>query len=455
MRLFALWLAFSFVVQGCTASTETPVETYIQESVAPIIATLTPTVSQTAVTSAPVTPKAAPSMTITNTPPPSPEPVQTAQPECFTMLPALPDTKTYHGKIIFMARGIYEKIQDIHYLASLYDLNTRQTKPLDPEKVNNIEVSSDGLTYAVHEKAEDNIKFFSANGHLLRTLLPGEYPYGLDHWLNNEQIALNILQPWGENYTKYPIDQVIYNPFTGEQKRMIAEQYPDINRVDVGVYWEGFSATKYDPFVTRVVYPAGIKKDYLGKSGIGYVLWDLENQVKLVEIVTGYISVTPKWAPDGSRLVINNNHGDGEFYTVTRDGVVTQLSHLKPDQGDEIAERKYYSDLYSWSPDGRYLAFWLESDRDSSVQDTLAILDMDTGKVTDTCISAGYIGKGDWELPDIYRIFWYPDGKSLVTVANTQEDGSYQSVLVDLEGEFAAKLGGNLFPVGWLAEGDK
>jgi hypothetical protein len=53
-----------------------------------------------------------------------------------------------------------------------------------------------------------------------------------NHWLNNEQIALNILQTWGETQYKYPIDQLIFNPFTGEKKQMISEQYPDIDRAN-------------------------------------------------------------------------------------------------------------------------------------------------------------------------------------------------------------------------------
>jgi hypothetical protein len=455
VRLFALWLVLSFIVQGCSAPTESSVESRTQGSITALIDTVTPTVSPTVIQPPTFTPVASPSLAKTDTPLPMLESAQTDQPACFTTLQTLPDTKTYQGKIIFLEPGKYENIQDVHYLGSLYDLNTRQAIPMDPHKVLNIEVSPDKLNYAVNDAADKNVKFFSANGHLIRTLAPGEYPYGLDHWLNNEQIALNILQPWGENYTKYPLDQVIYNPFTGEQRRIISEQYPDINPVDVRVYWEGFSATKYDPQLTRVVYPSVIKNDYLGKSGIGYVLWDLKNQIKLAEIVTGYFTSTPKWAPDGSRFVINDDRGDGEFYAVTRDGVVTQLTHLNSDPAAETAGRRYFSDLYSWSPDGHYLAFWLVSDQNSSIQGTLAILDTETGKVTDTCISAGFVEKGTMDLPDRYLPVWSPDGKYLVTVTNRREEGGYQSVLVDLEEELAVKLVENIFPVGWLAGGDQ
>lgn len=448
IHLLALWLVLSILVQGCALSTA---KTLKQESITPIIDTQTPLVSPTVIPSTIIYPTATPSMAITNTSLPTPEPVQAIHPACFTMLPAIPITKTYPGKIIFLERGNYENIQDSHLLASIYNINVRQTLPMESEKVKNIEVSPDGMKYAIIDAIDKKVKFYSSNGQLLRSLPPGEYPYGLDHWLNNEQITINILQPWGENYTKYPIDQLIYNPFTSEQKKEISAQYPDIDQANSRMFWEGSSTTKYDPLLTRVVYPAGIKKDYLGRSGIGYVLWDMEKQVKLAEIVTGHFSATPKWVPDGSRFVINDSYGNGEFYVVTREGVVTQLSHLNSDPSAESAGRRYFSDIYSWSPNGRYLAFWLVSTLNSSFQGTLAILDSETGMVTDTCVSAGFLGLGTPGQLHM-RPIWSPDGKSLVTVANRQEDGSYQSVLIDLEDEYAAVLAENKFPVGWLAD---
>jgi WD40 repeat protein len=327
--------------------------------------------------------------------------------------------------------------------------------PIDPEKVKNIQVSPDGLKYAVVDALNGSLKILSVNGQLLELLPPGEFPYGIDHWLNNEQLALVILEPWFGTYYKYPFDQLILNTSTGEQKHMISEQYPDIDVANARMFWEGGSTTKYDPLLTRVVYPAGIEEDYLEKSGMGYVLWDLENRVKLVEFVTGYFSVTPKWIPDGSMFVINDSHGDGEFYTVTRDGAVTQLSHLNSGLASKSSGVRYFSDLYSWSPDGRHLAFWLESRQNSLIKGTFAILDIETGKVTDTCISAGFEGNYVPRLDDIYLSpIWSPDGKYVVTQANKREDRSYQSALINLEERFVVMIGENIFPVGWLADGD-
>jgi WD40 repeat protein len=454
VRLFASWFVVSFIVQGCTAPPVSTLENHIQESATPTIAAATPTVPPTAIPSATADTTATSSIAITNTPLPTPEPVNTVQPACFTTLPTLPDTKTYPGKVIYSAYLNFENIKNSYSPATFFDLKTRQTMPMHPDKIHAIEVSPDGSKYAVVDAADKKVKIFSANGQSIRTLPAGEYPYTIDHWLNNEQIALVILQPWGENYYKYPIDELIFNPFTGEQKLMVSEQYPDIDQADARRLWEGVSTTKYDPLLTRVVYPAGIiNQDYLGRSGIGYILWDLEKQIKLVEIVTRGDLVTPKWAPDGSRFVINDDYGDGEFYAVSRDGVVTQLSHLNPDLAAESAGRRYLSDRYSWSPDGRYLAFWLESVQNSAIRGAFAVLDTGTGQVTDTCIPAGFIEKGIPSLPVMYVPVWSPDGKSLVTVANRQEDGSYQSILIDLEGKFAAPFGKDIFPVGWLVDG--
>ena len=62
-----------------------------------------------------------------------------------------------------------------------------------------------------------------------------------------------------------------------------------------------------------------------------------------------------------------------------------------------------------WSPDGRYIAFWLETaDKADAVPDDayarLVIYNMETKEVIDLCISNGLPGSGTVDLP-----VWSPD----------------------------------------------
>jgi Tol biopolymer transport system component len=226
--------------------------------------------------------------------------------------------------------------------------------------------------------------------------------------------------------------------------------------------WGGAKTTSYDPSLTRVVYPSGIISDYRGKGGLGYTLYDLVNKVKLVEFVTGDFSITPIWAPDGSKFIINSggylhlgppiDHVNGEFYVVTRDGKqVIQVSNLNGGMADGTKEPHYYSNVYSWSPDGRYLAFWLQTYINDTLNATLAILDTFSGEVTDNCVSSGYhVAGGKWVLSSGFMPVWSADGKSIVTAANTKESGDYQALVIDLEGGYAVKIGEDMFPISWI-----
>jgi len=78
--------------------------------------------------------------------------------------------------------------------------------------------------------------------------------------------------------------------------------------------------------------------------------------------------------------------GDGEFYVITRDGMISKVSRFNGD-----VKGLYFSERYSWSQDGRYLAFWLESLSNGVLAAKLAVLDTLTGKTTDYCLFVGIL----------------------------------------------------------------
>jgi hypothetical protein len=96
--------------------------------------------------------------------------------------------------------------------------------------------------------------------------------------------------------------------------------------------------------------------------------------------------------------------------------------------------------------DGQYVAFWLNDFKTGNF--TLAILDTQTGVITDTCIQAG---SNPFNVITSPFAAWSPDGKSLVVAANFRpEDNGKDVVLVDLEKQVICKITTNNFPVGWL-----
>ncbi len=391
-------------------------------------------------------------MTLKNTPSATSELTKSPEKNCFSLLEQLPIENSYKGNVIFLGRFVYEDAQNYYSRLSSLDLGRHEIIFLPPEKILSAAVSPDHEKYAVVDAVDNLVKVYSNNGQLIKTFSQSESTFVIDRWLDNERIALVVWQPRdGVNYLKYPKDQVVINIST-DQKNVLASDYPDIDKVQGMMSWGGGSTTSYDASLTRVVYPSAIESDYLRNSGKGYILYDVVNNVKLLEFVTGDFTVGPKWAPDGSKFIINSPQGDGEFYMVTRDGVVAQISHMNVGMTDGSSKTHYSSDSFSWSPDGRFLAFWLEVYSNSSLTAKLAILDTYSGEVTDTCISAGIMELGTPDLPYYYAPLWSTDGKSLITVSNWKEGGNYQTILVDLDDEYAAIIGEDLFPIGWLLE---
>jgi hypothetical protein len=375
------------------------------------------------------------------------------QQKCLQTLSTLPPEKSYDGTIIFFGKFISGEGKTFlhdHYEVSFFNLKTRQTVNLQNYKTWDIAVSPDHKKYALLDVNDYLVKVFTGDGRPINTISRGEEPYLIDRWLDDQTIQLTIAKGYLTYYFgRYfpPNDIVIANPFTNKQK-MIPSTYSDIDRSS-GTFWNGGSMTEYDSTLSRVIYPSlAIDHDYYGNRGWGYVLWDTVHKEKLAQVVTNYFYVPPKWSPDYSKFLIGSE-GEG-VYAVTRDGKVKQMIHFRDTQ-DKQPQPLYAPQKYNWSPDGRYVAFWLLSsgpDQSESGSGTLVILDMNTGETIDTCISAGFV-----EILRFNKLsapVWSPDGKELVINANIQENGNFDTLFVDLEDGNETKIGENLLPIGWL-----
>jgi len=449
-RFLIFCLILIILSQGCGVTPKIQIRTSV--STPSVNAVTTPTISLPTLT---FLPTLTPIFPETNTPVMTVTPTQVIHQSCLADLPTLAEDKSYSGKLVL--------IGDSYANFGWYFLNlaTRQTTRMTQETrmysatVDGMAISPDHSKIVVDSGSDHAIQIYAVNGALLGILERGQR-YIIDQWLDNERILFKIV---GEGPTnKYPPDEVVVDINTGK-KTTINSDYPDIDTTDYMLQWEGVSTTKYDSTMSRVVYPGKIEKDYRGDAGWGYILYDRVNHVKIAQIVTSRFTTPPVWFPDGSKFIVNMIYGDGEFYVITRDGAVSQVSHLNSTKnGQNLTDIKSAS-RYSWSPDGHYLAFWLEMIKlelnSVTITDiaTFAILDILTGETTDYCLSAGYAILGGLDqvvLPLFYKPVWSPDGKSVVTIANRQKNGNFDTVLIDPAGGFAARIADNLVPEGWL-----
>jgi len=259
------------------------------------------------------------------------------------------------------------------------------------------------------------------------------------NWLDNERLVFNLFPESEEEL--YPI--VVVNPFTGEQKEL-KSVYPGIYTdkspgTGGGLHFVD-SSVVYDPSLNLVIYP---QRDVKEKSDF-VVLWDRQASTALARIPEwGVFYHTPLWSPDMGQFVVavtpnlkDTSDPIGEWFSVNREGQVRQLTHF----GDYFAEARI--GRASWSPDGRYLAFWLDAKPSLCKDQNLAVLVMETQQVINYCVP-GSIYEG---APSP---IWSPDSQ-YIAVENYYEDNSSRVILVDIAQGWAAQIGEDAAPVGWL-----
>ncbi|HLO16645.1 MAG TPA: hypothetical protein VK206_17560 [Anaerolineales bacterium] len=247
---------------------------------------------------------------------------------------------------------------------------------------------------------------------------------------------------------------ILLNPFSGDQQKLPAD-FPDSEMFShdfsIAFAWTRTSSPVYDPTLTRVVYPSGIQDSTtLVKQPI-VILWDTRANQKVAQLVTmDYWGHTPIWTPDGKQFIIATNLDPKkaqvfaeEFYAVSRDGQVRQLTHFM----DYYQEIKIL-DSYSLSPDGKLLAFWIVSQPNLYEGPRLAVLNIETGEVTNYCIKGDAFSDNEAEpwLP-----IWSPDSTQLLVISRPPEDTKVRRVVVvDILHNYAAKINADMEPEGWM-----
>ena len=258
--------------------------------------------------------------------------------------------------------------------------------------------------------------------------------YGSYFWLDNQRLIFPTSskeQPWLG-------PMVVVNPFTGNQTELPSD-YPGITGTragPIGTLAFETSSLVYDPSLNLVVFPERISPhNYI-------VLWDRRSSSVLARVEDkGEFLNYPLWSPDAEQFVVAaSTHELGlveEWFSVSREGQVGQLTHF----GEYFSDAQIHDG--QWSTDGKYLAFWLYTSPSLCSNPVhLAILDMTTKQVTDTCVSVmpGYTLHPFWSFDNRYISVVIPG------------ESSRQSILIDIEQGRAFDITTAYgVPFGWLA----
>ncbi len=277
-------------------------------------------------------------------------------------------------------------------------------------------------------------------------------------WIDN--YTIRVVRIDRQEFTIIPIALDIntgkYQKLKNVWSDLYTNQISDTSNLDWGIdtraiqslYFGGANII-YDPTLSRVVYP---------KNGQVVSLTNADTGQELASIHLPEWGRLPRWSDDGEYLVLIASTdpkaapGHDEFFIVSRDGPdFKRLTYLT-----NQFEKVYISE-YSWSPDGRQIAFWLNTEavdaENGKTQSELVVLDIATGEVTNLCIQ----GISEKIVHDFHMIYpqplWSPDGHQIAfTQLNSENEKSFNVLILDLDAKTASIITSDKEPIGWMVK---
>jgi len=253
-------------------------------------------------------------------------------------------------------------------------------------------------------------------------------------WLDNQRLMLDKYE-FDSNMKFTSISLVSLDVVTGDKEEWFQE-YPNFSpRFYNRITWLPDTDLIINPKFKYLIYPSW-------EDSLPVILWDIDSNREVARIHNGDRESTPKWSPDGTRFVIGappqitgyKNIDDGlpnkignDLFLVSYTGKVERLTYF-------TVEEKSWQSLYSWSPDGQYIAFLLETGDFGNIDSgDLAIVNVKTGEVTQYCIGG---------IP-----IWTSDGRYILL---SQTDDNFKSsvYLLDLQSSDTFLIAEDAYAIG-------
>jgi Tol biopolymer transport system component len=296
---------------------------------------------------------------------------------------------------------------------------------------------------------KSNLVISDSNGQRLVTIPREKEWVDMPAWLDNEHLLINISGlNQDENTSKKPATFLVLNPFSGE-RRILPSDFPGYIKTPSTIvpYWDGWSGVVYDQSLTRAIYPKFIGE---GEGEFTYALWDMGKEQQVVSLESTFKALTafndifpmPRWAPDGSQFVFRglvDKPSSAEFnlFAVSRDGGINQLTNLP-------SEILIQDSNLSWSPNGRFIALFIDYLSDDQKEISVGLLDTEMLQLVDYCIPIN-----SYSFLDPSPAVWAPDGKQfLVTDWSGEEHNNV--ILIDPNNNTATTITKDMVPVGWM-----
>lgn len=348
---------------------------------------------------------------------------------CATIYPSIPDDVKLSGSAVL----VDHKANSHLFLKNLQ--NGGETALATPnDTVSDIRISPDNTTIGYQlgnpKTQEWRVVVADAQGQRKSDTVRSEGFFILGKWVNNESILLLTDPPF-----------VVFNPATQQQVSFGFDDFPGY-----AFNSNNNRTIEFDKTLEKAAY-----KNTNDKVSI----YDIPSKKVIAEVDNHpNPSLMAQWAPDGSKVAVNTtieltakeDDNSEDIFIITRDGQISRATRLTDHFGKLVAISKAG---LSWSPDGRYLGFWVIYPQNGYENWELVVNDTVTQKITNYCILNQY--EHTWNathylLPPV----WSPDGKYLL-VENRYNDTESRTLILNLANQAAYQIEENKFPAGWVA----
>lgn len=203
-----------------------------------------------------------------------------------------------------------------------------------------------------------------------------------------------------------------------------SNQLPKFDDIWNDVNWMRESRIVISPSLGILAYPS-LEDDR------PIVLWDIANQRELARIPHGDFYNSPKWSPDGTKLLTSappdySDYGRRDLFVIDASGEIERLTYFAVNNPE-------FQGLYQWSPTGDQIVFLRRNKDSDPYTGVLTTLEVSSKKLIGFCVE--FTGEP----------IWSPDGR-FIALPNSELNSTQ---IVDVENSETWVLE-NAYLLGWM-----